>query len=117
MARARQRAARELEQAARHVLEATHGPGEGPITVVIFRGQVVIMEETPAPAPPPTATPAAELTPLQEQLVGALTEQPQTSGRIARSIKHRHDSYLREQLATLADRGLARRVRGGYRRP
>lgn len=62
------------------------------------------------PEPPP------ELTPLQQQILDALTDQPRPAKSIAREIEHRYDSYFRRQLAALVDQGHAVHVTGGYRR-
>ncbi len=82
--------------------------------VVIVTGEVEVIR--PAPGGRTAEPEAGELRGYEIAILRALTDAPVSSQRLARLAGHRHNSYLRGQLALLVEAGLVRRSRRGYSR-
>jgi hypothetical protein len=105
------RTQRRLLDAAARLLDA---PAEE-LTIIVARGQVEIVYPEPAPLPPGQLPEG--LGAYDAAIIGALTSNPVTATKLARLSGHRPNSYYRERLAALVERGFIRRVRRGYCRP
>ncbi len=106
--------ARQIKALARRILKESGVRG---LIVVIARGEVTFVTDAVKPKKGKVAVVPATVTGLQQQLLAALTPEPQKAEAIALACKRKCDSYLRESLARLEELGLARRSRGGYRTP
>lgn len=79
--------------------------------VIVAAGPMdVIVAGTPA-APP------EGVSDYDAAILGALTDVPQSSRRLARAAGRRFNSYFRERLSRLVDEGRIRRTARGLSRP
>lgn len=63
-----------------------------------------------------TETPLPRLTGTQEDILRALTDEPQTAPAVASRAGHSYSGWFRQNLGDLVELGLARRTRHGYQR-
>jgi hypothetical protein len=57
------------------------------------------------------------LTPEQQAIMAVMTDQPQTTQRLANRSGRKINHYFRRQLAALVNMGLVRRISHGYLLP
>jgi hypothetical protein len=116
-------ARRGLLRFGRELLKLHHGPdgARSPITVIVCGvgvGPLVVSTETPAessPLPPPPPL-AADLSPLQRDILAAVGPRPLTSKILATRAGRVYNSSFRTSLAQLVEMGHIRRTRSGYTR-
>jgi hypothetical protein len=83
--------------------------------IVIKGGRVEVIHPPHRPARP--AQIPEGMSAYDAAILRALTDNPMTVQRLARTAGHRHNSYLRERLAALVEQGYIRHTCHGYAKP
>jgi len=94
------------------------GTGQGELAIVLVRGQVQIVQPLLGVAIPGQVPEG--MSAYDGAIMQAIADRPasfQSSQQLARRAGHRHNSYFRERLALLVERGFIRQTRRGYTQP
>lgn len=91
-------------------------PGEGPLTVILLRGQHATLVEGAATEPTPPGKLPASMQEYDRRIVEALTDRRLSRSQLARAAGHRDNRYFGERLTRLVEAGWARYSRRGYDR-